>query len=205
MSEVRAVFVVDDDKSVREALTTLFEAAGYSVRAFASAEEFLSTSPTEQAGCLVLDVRLPGMSGLDLQRLLVESGSPIAVVIMTGHGDIPMAVSAVKEGAIDFVEKPFNASGLLESVQQAFDQTIRLVRDHAELAGLRERYQSLTRREQEVMEYLIEGKAAKEIARELGISHRTCETHRARVMEKMGAKRLSTLVKHGLALQRRLQ
>jgi FixJ family two-component response regulator len=205
MADSRTVIVIDDDRSIRDALQGLFETSSYDVKAFESAEEFLAHAPENQSGCLVLDVRLPGMSGLELQRLLMRRGAPLSIVIMTGHGDIPMAVTAVKEGATEFVEKPFNPRTLLEYVQRALSRADQLKQDHDELVELRTRYMSLSPREQQVMQLLMDGCATKVIARQLDISPRTAETHRARVMEKMGADSLSVLVKQGLFLDRRAQ
>lgn len=200
----RAIYVVDDDQSIREALTTLFEAAGYGAKVYASAEEFLAEGGADHApGCLIIDVRLPGMSGRELQHAINETERPLAMVIMTGHGDIPMAVAAVKDGAVDFIEKPFDPAALLETVRQALARSEALQQDYSELVKLRERFATLTPREQEVLTLLAEGAPTKLIARQLNISPRTAETHRARVMEKMEARSLSVLVKQVLLLEHR--
>lgn len=200
MDNNRSVTIIDDDQAIRDALVNLFEAAGHSVRAYASAEDYLADTGSRDAGCLVLDVRLPGMSGLDLQRRLVSEHAPVAIIMMTGHGDIPMAVAAVKEGALEFVEKPFSPASLLESVRTALAASEQLDRDHAQMVEVRARYDTLSPRERQVMALLLEGQATKMIARALDISPRTAETHRARVMEKMGASSLSVLVKQALFL-----
>jgi two-component system, LuxR family, response regulator FixJ len=198
------IYVVDDDLSVREALTTLFEAAGHNAKVYASAEEFLAKSGADpSSGCLLIDVRLPGMNGRDLQRAVNDAERPLAIVMMTGHGDIPMAVAAVKDGAMDFIEKPFDPATLLETVRHALARSEALHQDYSELVKLRERFAMLTAREQEVLALLAEGAPTKLIARHLNISPRTAETHRARVLEKMEARSLSALVKQVLLLQHR--
>ena len=189
-----AVFVVDDDVSVRESLKNLLRSIGLKVETFSSAQDFLS-SESSGPGCLVLDVRLPGLSGLDLQRHLVETKREIPIVFITGHGDIPMSVRAIKAGAIEFLTKPFRDQDLLDAVRQAIDrdQQTRIRED--ELAELRERYASLTTREHEVMQYVIRGRLNKQIASEMGITEPTVKLHRGRVMHKMGAGTLADLIR----------
>lgn len=200
----QVIYIVDDDLSVREALTTLFEAAGHNPKVYASAEEFLAECGAEPSpGCLLIDVRLPGMNGRELQRAINDAERPLAIVMMTGHGDIPMAVAAVKDGAVDFIEKPFDPAALLETVRHALARSEALQLDYSELVKLRERFAMLTAREQEVLALLAEGAPTKLIARHLNISPRTAETHRARVLEKMEARSLSVLVKQVLLLQHR--
>jgi two-component system response regulator FixJ len=196
------VHVIDDDAALRDGLKNLLEAAGYAVRLYVTAEEFLAAETEGAGGCVLIDVRLPGMSGRELHRMINTMRLPFSVIIMTGHGDIPMAVAAVKEGAIDFVEKPFDPGTLLDSVHAAVDESRRLTLEHAELARMIARFHALTRREQEVMRLLISGSPTKTIAAQLGISPRTAETHRARVMDKMEARTLSNLVRQGLALEK---
>lgn len=189
------VFVVDDDAAVRNSLRFLVEAAGLKTVAFASAREFLQGYDPAQPGCLVLDVRLPGMSGLELQQQLLASGIRIPVIIVTGFGDVPNAVQAMRAGAIDFIEKPYNDRLLLEKIQQALEmdsQERALQESRREVLA---RLSTLSAREQEVMERVVNGLANKQIAGDLGISTKTVEAHRARVMEKMRADSLAELVR----------
>ena len=196
MPETAAVvFVVDDDASVREALQRLVRSAGLKVEAFASAEEFLKRARTAGPSCLVLDVRLPDLSGLDLQRRMVEANTEMPIVFITGHGDIPTTVRAMKAGAVEFLTKPLVDGDVLESIRQAIarDQAVR--DQHAETAELRARYVSLTPREAEVMAWVVSGLLNKQIAGELGISEETVKVHRGHVMRKMGADSLAALVR----------
>ena len=189
------VFVVDDDPSVREALARLIRSAGLRVEAFASAEEFLNRPRADAPSCLVLDVRLPDLSGLDLQRRMVEANNEIPIIFITGHGDIPMTVRAMKAGAIEFLTKPLVEGDVLESIRQAIARD-RAVRDHhAESGELRARNASLTPREQEVMAWVVSGLLNKQIAGELGISEETVKVHRGHVMRKMKADSLADLVR----------
>jgi FixJ family two-component response regulator len=189
------VFVVDDDASVREALTRLARSAGLTVETFPSAEEFLRRPPTDAPGCLVLDVQLPDLSGLDLQRRMADAHNEMPIVFITGHGDIPTSVRAMKAGAVEFLTKPFVEGDLLQSIQQAI-ATHRAARDrHAQTAQLRTRYSSLTAREQEVMAWVVSGLLNKQIAGELGISEETVKVHRGHVMRKMAADSLADLVR----------
>ncbi len=195
MDREPVVFVVDDDAAVRNSLRFLVEAAGLKTATFAGAREFLQAYDSAQPGCLVLDVRLPGMSGLELQQQLIASGVRIPVIIVTGFGDVPNAVQAMRAGAVDFIEKPYNDKQLLEKIHQALEMD-RQERDFQ--AGRRDvmtRLSTLSAREQEVMERVVNGLANKRIAGDLGISTRTVEAHRARVMEKMRAESLAELVK----------
>jgi RNA polymerase sigma factor (sigma-70 family) len=193
------VFVVDDDQAMRNSLKWLIESVGVQVESFGSADEFLAQYHPGRSGCLVLDVRMPGMSGLDLQEYLAEKGIHIPVVIITGHGDVPMAVRAMKSGAIDFIEKPFNDEALLDAIRRAiaFEEQQRSY--HSEYVQIQERLSHLTPREHEVMQMVTEGKSNKEIANALGVSAKTIEAHRARVMEKMQAGSLAELVRMALA------
>lgn len=193
--ESTSVFVVDDDISVREALTNLFRSVGLSVRTFGSAQEFLSRRHDDVPSCLVLDIRLPGESGLDLQRRLAESDDDVPIIFITGHGDIRMSVHAMKAGAVEFLTKPFREQELLDAVHQAIDRDRASRRNRMEAAKLRQRYESLTSREKEVMALVAQGLPNKQIADELQIAEPTVKLHRGHVMEKMGASSLADLVR----------
>jgi len=189
------VFVVDDDDGVRNSLRLLLKSAGLASCALASASEFLDSYAPGRPGCLVLDVRMPGMSGLELQQQLNLRGADIPVIFITGHGDIPMAVEAMQHGAFDFLQKPFSDSDLLDRVQRALERDTRNRAVLDEHAKNRERLESLTPREREVLVLMTQGKPNKVMAAELGVSQRTIEIHRARVMEKSGAASLAQLVR----------
>ncbi len=193
------VFVVDDDEAVRDSLMALLDAVGLKAQAYGSAREFLDGYDSSQPGCLVLDVRMPGMSGLELQKKLAASQFRVPVIIITGHGDIPMAVEAMKAGAVDFIEKPFREDTLLDGIRRALAQCAPAPRGEAASAEHNERIAQLTPREREVLERLVIGEPNKVIAFGLGISPRTVEIHRARVMAKMEARSLSQLVRMALA------
>lgn len=192
------VFVVDDDQAMRNSLKWLIESIGMKVKTYASADEFLGDYYPGRAGCLLLDVRMPGMSGLDLQAYLAREDSRLPVIIITGHGDVAMAVKAMKSGAVDFIEKPFYDEVLLTSIRNAldFDEKQRALR--SQRAEIATRLAELTPREHEVMVMVTEGQANKEIATTLGVSAKTVEAHRARVMEKMRATSLAELVRMAL-------
>jgi len=192
---VATVFVVDDDASVREALGSLIRSAGMKVETFASAQEFLARPPVDAPGCLVLDVRLPGLSGLDLQSRMAEINLELPIVFITGHGDIPTTVRAMKAGAQEFLTKPFRDQDLLDSIQQALERDRKAREQWAEIEGLRRRFDLLTPREGEVMALMVAGLLNKQIAAELGASETTVKIHRHRVMEKMGAGSLAELVR----------
>ena len=194
------VFVVDDDQAMRNSLKWLIESVGVQVESFSSADDFLEQYQPGRSGCLVLDVRMPGMSGLDLQEHLTERNIGIPVVIITGHGDVPMAVRAMKSGAIDFIEKPFNDEVLLDAIRRALAFGEQQRSHQTEHLQIQERLQHLTPREHEVMEMVTEGRSNKEIANSLGVSAKTIEAHRARVMEKMQAGSLAELVRMVLAV-----
>jgi len=189
------VFVVDDDRSVREGLVDLIHSVGMNVEAFGSAQEFLRHKRPETPACLVLDVRLPGPSGLDLQRQLGRSEHPIPVIFITGHADIPMSVRAMKDGAVEFLTKPFRDQDLLDAIHQALDSDRAAREQRAKAAELRRRYESLTPREREVMQLVVRGMLNKQIASELGASEVTIKMHRGQVMHKMRAESVVELLR----------
>jgi FixJ family two-component response regulator len=188
------VFVVDDDGSMREALVDLITSVGRSVQAFKCAQEFLNCRKPDAPACLVLDVRLPGASGLDLQRELLRSETPIPIIFITGHGDIPMSVRAIKEGAVEFLAKPFRDQDLLDAIQHALEIDRAARGERAIVAALRRHYELLTKREREVMGLIVSGLLNKQIAAELGSSEVTIKIHRAQVMRKMQAESVVQLV-----------
>jgi FixJ family two-component response regulator len=194
------VFVVDDDRAARESLSWLIGSVHLRVAAFASAAEFLTTYPPGQPGCLITDVRMPGLSGLDLQAELKRRGIEIPVIVVTGHGDVPMAVRAMKAGAVDFVEKPFNDQVLIDLVQKAVERSLAAARGQVEKRDVRARLDQLTPRERQVLDMIAAGESNKGIAHALGISEKTVEAHRAHVMEKMQARSLAELMKFVIAL-----
>jgi two-component system response regulator FixJ len=194
------VYVVDDDDGMRQALTALMTTVGYKAIPFARPTEFLAKYDANQPGCLVLDVRMPEMSGLEVQQQLNRAGSLLPVILITGHGDIPMAVQAMKDGAFDFLQKPFRDQELLDRINAALKQDAEnraIVELHADL---KRRAESLSPREREVMGMVVDGRANKVIAIDLGLSERTVEIHRSNVMEKMGARSVAHLVKMHLTL-----
>ena len=194
IDEEPTVFVVDDDPGVGDSISLLLRSVGLPAKIFLSANEFLEAYDPDKPGCLVLDVRMPGMSGLDLQDRLQEMESILPIIFVTAHGDVPMAVNAVKAGAVDFIQKPFRDQELLDKIQEALEVDARIRAERTNLAKIRSRLESLTPRETEVMGLVVAGKPNKNIARALGISQRTVEIHRARVMEKMKVRSLSMLV-----------
>jgi two-component system response regulator FixJ len=194
------VYIVDDDDGMRRALTVLMGTIGYHAIPFARPREFLEKYDPAQPGCLVLDVRMPEMSGLEVQQHLNRTGSMLPVILITGHGDIPMAVQAMKDGAYDFLQKPFRDQDLIDRINGALKQDAENRATLEKHADLKRRYESLTPREREVMALVVDGKANKVIAIDLGLSERTVEIHRANVMEKMGARSVAHLVKMHLMM-----
>jgi len=194
------VMVVDDDSGVRNAMRILLKSVGLEATLYASAQEFLAAWQPAQPGCLVLDIRMPGMSGLELQQQLNLRGAVVPVIFMTGHGDIPMAVEAMQHGAFDFLQKPFRDQDLLDRIQRAIVKDGELRQSLGEHARIKAHLESLTPREREVLDLMTQGKQNKSIAQDLGVSPRTVEIHRARVMEKMDAQSVAELVRMMLDL-----
>jgi FixJ family two-component response regulator len=196
MVEERAVvFVIDDDPSMRLALEDLVSTVGLDVRTFTAPQEFLQSKPPDAPGCLVLDVRLPGMSGLTFQKELAKEGVTLPVIFITGHGDIPMSVRAMKAGAVEFLSKPFHDQDLLDAVHAAIERDRKRRREAMGLAELRERFATLTERERQIMMVVVIGRPNKQIAAELGLSEMTVKVHRGQVMRKMHAGSLPELVR----------
>jgi len=196
------VFIVDDEEAVRDSVGLLLRSVGIRSRGFADARSFLDTYLPEQRGCLVLDIRMPRMSGMELQQELNRRGWAIPIIFITGHGDVPMAVEAMRAGAVDFLQKPFKDDELIRRVQKALEQDARLREQLSSLEQIRTRYDSLTPREQEIAGRLAAGHANKAVAIDLGLSERTVELHRAHIMQKMGARGLAQLVQMLFQLKR---
>ena len=194
-SSAAIIYVVDDDDGMRRALSLLLTTVGFKTAAFASPKDFLEKFKSDSAGCLILDIRMPGMSGLELQQHLNRMGSMLPVIFITGHGDVPMAVQAMKEGAFEFVQKPFRDQDLLDRINHALELDKENRGTLARRADVLHRCASLTPREKQVMDLVVDGAANKVIAIDLGLSERTVEIHRAKVMEKMGARSVAHLVK----------
>jgi FixJ family two-component response regulator len=189
------VFVVDDDPSVREALASLVGSIALDVECFASAAEFLHRRPTDNPSCLVLDVRMPGLSGLELQQRLAHREHRIPIIFISAHGDIPMAVRAMKEGAVEFLPKPFREEELLSAIRTALDRDVAALAERAEILRIRARYARLTVRQCQILAQIVEGKLNKQIAAQLGLSENTVKVHRHRIMEKMGAGSVAKLTR----------
>jgi FixJ family two-component response regulator len=189
------VFVVDDDLSLREALSSLIRSVGLRVETFASAQDFLRYARPDVTACLVLDVRMPGLSGLDLQRELAHAERRIPIIFITGHGDIPMSVRAMKAGAIEFLPKPFRDEDLLDAIREGLERDQVAREQRGELAEIQDKYATLTSREREVIVLLVKGMLNKQVAAELGITEITIKVHRRRILQKMNAKSLPALVR----------
>lgn len=189
------VFIVDDDDSVRKALTRLINSVGLNVETFASADDFLKRESHNGPACLVLDIRMPGLSGLDLQDELVAAGRTLPIIFVSGHGNIPLSVRAMKAGAVDFIEKPFEDQSLLDAINHSLKKDRQAKLEQAELREIQRRVDSLTPREREVFAHVVSGKLNKQIAFKLGTSERTIKAHRARVMKKMQANTLTDLIR----------
>jgi len=201
MTHVPTVCIVDDDKAVRDSLQWLVESVGLKAKTYESAQRFLEEVGQEDCGCAVVDIRLPGMSGLDLQDRLNERGLEIPTLIITGHADVPVAVRAMKAGAVDFIEKPFSNQMLLDRIRDALEQDDVHRAEAAEVEEVEKRLARLTPREYEVMQLVVQGRLNKQIAGDLGLSHKTIEVHRAHVMEKMEAETLAELVRMAVAVE----
>jgi two-component system, LuxR family, response regulator TtrR len=194
------VAIIDDDEAVRDSLGWLLEAQGNLVSRFSSADDFLATWNPATTGCLVLDIRMPGMTGIELHDLLVREGHDVPVIFVTGHGDVPMAVSRIKKGAVDFLQKPFSHDDLRKLVEQALNHAEQLRNDAKLQADQHQRLAKLTQREKQVLERIVAGRLNKQIADDLDISIKTVEAHRANIMEKLGARTMADLMKIALSV-----
>lgn len=201
--ERATVHVVDDDASMRGALEALFDSVGLATETYAAARDFLATSPADQPGCMVIDIRLPDMNGLDFQARLVEVGTRLPVVMMTGHGDISMSVRAMKSGAVDFLSKPFKDQDMLDAVMAAIDRDRQRREADGDRSQMQQRFQTLSPRELQVMQLVTAGKMNKQVAGDLGISEITVKIHRGAAMRKMGARTLADLVRMAEAVKLR--
>ncbi len=195
------VFIVDDDEAVRGALRLLMKSVGHETKTFDSGDEFLASCSSGVSGCLILDIRMPGMSGLELQQKLQQQGVNIPIIFITGHGDVPMAVQAMKHGAMEFLQKPFREQDLVDLVNQALEKNEKSHKLVLQRTEIEPRIEKLTARERQIMDMIVQGNANKVIAIDLGVSQRTVETHRTRIMRKMQAKSLAELVQMVVRLQ----
>jgi len=195
METKATVYVIDDDASVRKSLARLIRSVGYNVEIFSSAGDFLSFNPPDQPGCLILDVGMPWMTGLELQEALIAANRSISIIFITGFGDVPSSVQAMKAGAVDFLEKPFDDKILLEAVHRAVQQDMASRLKNRELSSIRKRWERLTNREKQVFGLVVTGMLNKQIAFDLGITEKTIKVHRARIMQKMEAPSLADLVR----------
>lgn len=200
MKDSTVIYVVDDDEGMRRALTTLLATIGHRVSPFGLPSEFLAKHDPSQHGCVVLDMRMPEMSGLEVQKQLNKAGSMLPVIFITGHGDVPMAVQAMKEGAFDFIQKPFRDQELVDRINHALQQDAENRKTVLQKADLQKKFDSLTPREHQVLDLVVDGRANKVIAIDLNLSERTVEIHRSNVMEKMGARSVAHVVKMALAV-----
>jgi RNA polymerase sigma factor (sigma-70 family) len=198
--QVSTVYIVDDDQAIRHAMGLLLKSVGLQHEVFESADEFLELYSGNNNGCLVLDIRMPGLSGLELQQKLIELGNSLPIIFISGHGDIPMAVDAMQKGAFDFIQKPFRDQELLDRISEALSTARERESEREQKLDVQERIDTLTKREHEVLDLVVTGKPNKIIAHELGVSQRTIEIHRARVMEKMRARSLAELVRMHMAV-----
>lgn len=201
--ERAVVHVVDDDASMRDALAGLFDSVGLATKTYPAARDFLAISPVDRPGCIVIDIRLPDMNGLDFQERLVERGSRLPVVMMTGHGDISMSVRAMKHGAVDFLPKPFNDQHMLDAVMAAIERDRQRRKTDGDFSQMQQKFQTLSPRELQVMQLVTAGKMNKQVAGDLGISEITVKIHRGAAMRKMGARTLADLVRMSEALKLR--
>jgi FixJ family two-component response regulator len=199
------IAIVDDDPSAREGLSSLIRSAGWRAETFASAQEFLARGDPEAPSCLVLDLQMPGLSGLDLQQRMTEVGLEVPIIFLTGHGDIPASVRAMKAGAVEFLTKPFDEEALFQAIQEAVERDRRTRQRHADIRELQDRYESLTPREQQVMQQVVSGLLNKQVAAELDITEYTVKVHRGHVMRKMHADSLADLVRMAESLGIRSQ
>ncbi|SFV77393.1 Nitrogen regulation protein NR(I) [hydrothermal vent metagenome] len=200
MNEDQTVFIVDDEKPVRDSIKFLMESIGLQAKVFSSAQEYLDQFDTDAPGCLITDIRMPMMSGLDLQQKLSENVLHPPIIMITGHGDVPMAVSAIQQGAVDFVEKPFNNQKLLDIVYKALEIDAKCRGENIKLGDIQQKYQYLTDKERRVFELIIKGILNKQIAQELFVTQSAIEARRAKIMEKMQANNLSDLMRMGMAM-----
>lgn len=200
MNDTPSVYIVEDDEAVRDSLQMVLESVGYKVSTYPTGNAFLDVWDADMSGCLLLDIRMPGINGMELQRKLNERNSILPIIFVTGHGDVPMAVEAMQHGAVDFVQKPYREQELLEKIEHAIELDRESRQGLQQRQAIRQRVESLTPRELDVLRLMVEGRANKVIAADLDISQRTVEIHRARVMEKLEAKSLAHLVRMVMAI-----